>query len=333
MTRPTALQLIKAAASAALDAAHDLVPEWLPEGHRRGREWEAINPTREDSRTGSFSVNLITGRWNDYADPNAQGGDLVSLLAFLTHCSQLEAAKLIDRRLSLGLFRGNSYQGSHTLRIADQHAEVLERARAEAQQKRETVAATARRIWRTSKPASNNHPYLVQKHLPALGARINRERLVIPLIFQGEMANLQFIAADGEKRFLSGGRVTGCYSPIGKITQGSPLYICEGWATGATIHLDTGAPVACAMSARNLQPVATFFRERLGDTFELIIAGDDDRNKPENPGRVAANEAALNTGAWVTYPQWPENVPSCLTDFNDLYVWHLNQRSKSHAEI
>jgi putative DNA primase/helicase len=325
--------LIKAAATAALDAAHDLVPEWLPEGYRRGQEWEAINPAREDTHPGSFSVNLVTGRWNDYADPDAKGGDLVSLLAFVNRCTQIEAARHIDRRLALGLFQGGGNAVSAALQLADRRAEAHERARAEAKETREKVAAIARAIWRDSSPADDDFPYLVNKHLPALGARINRERLLIPLYFQGEIVNLQFITATGEKRFLSGGRVVGCYSPIGRITRGAPLYICEGWATGATIHLDTGAPVACAMNARNLEPVALAFRERLGDAFELIIAGDDDRKSPDNPGRAAANNAALSAGAMVTYPEWPEDAPLALTDFNDLYVWHLNQGSESHDEI
>jgi len=333
MNRPTPQQLIKAAATAALDAAHDLVPEWLPDGHKRGQEWEAINPVRDDTRTGSFSVNLATGRWNDYADPDAKGGDLVSLLAFLSHCTQLEAARQIDRRLALGLFQGNGGQLPAALQVADNRAKAQECARNEARAKRVRVAATARSIWRDSAPAGNDHPYLVRKHLPALTARINRQRLVIALHYQGEIVNLQFISAGGEKRFLCGGRVVGCYSPIGRITPGLPLYICEGWATGATIHLDTGAPVACAMNAGNLEPVALSLRARLGDTFKLIIAGDDDRKSPDNPGRAAANKAALSAGALVTYPQWPEGSPHTLTDFNDLHVWHLNHGSRDHAEI
>ena len=117
------------------------------------------------------------------------------------------------------------------------------------------------------------------------------------------------------------------------ITKGKPLYICEGWATGATIHLDTGAPVACALSAKNLEAVALTFRERLGDKFELIIAGDDDRGNPDNPGRNAANQAALSARALLTFPQWPDDAPLTFTDFNDLYVWYQSRRSEAYAKV
>jgi putative DNA primase/helicase len=32
---------------------------------------------------------------------------------------------------------------------------------------------------------------------------------------EGKVCSLQFIGADGEKRFLTGGRVAGCYFSIG----------------------------------------------------------------------------------------------------------------------
>lgn len=327
MHSPDPVQLIRAVGAAALGVAHELLPELLPDGYRRGQEWVALNPTRHDTKIGSLGVNMESGRWNDFADRTAQGGDLVSLIAYLSRCTQIEAARYIDRRLGLGVFQGTTNQINAALQIADRRAEAQQQAGKEAQLKREKVAATAQAIWHSSIPANDKQPYLVKKRIPAFGSRANRDRLVIPLHHQGKIANLQFISAEGEKRFLSGGRVVGCYSPIGNITKGKPLYICEGWATGATIHLDTGAPVACALSAKNLEAVAIAFRERLGDNFELIIAGDDDRANPDNPGRNGANQAALTTGSLLTFPQWPEGAPPSLTDFNDLYVWLLKQRN------
>lgn len=62
--------------------AETLVPQWLPDGKRVGREWVARNPTRHDSNPGSFSVNLVSGAWADFAT-NDRGGDLISLYAYL----------------------------------------------------------------------------------------------------------------------------------------------------------------------------------------------------------------------------------------------------------
>jgi len=324
-------QLIKAAAMAALGASLELLAEWLPEGSQRGQEWVARNPTRADGRAGSFSVNLATGRWNDYADPDAHGGDLVALLAYLAGLTQLQAAQHIDQRLALGLFErgGNPAPKLEALQQASTQAHT--QAKANEQERREKAAALARYIWRTSAPAEASHPYLVKKCLPALGARLNRGRLVIPLYSNRRLVNVQFIATDSSKRFLAGGQVQGAYSPIGKVQQGQPLYICEGWATGMTIYMDTRAPVACAMNAGNLEPVARFFREKLGPDFPIIIAGDDDQKTPDNPGRKGANAAALATGALVTFPQFPANTPRSLSDFSDLYLWNLNNRRIEHG--
>ena len=68
-------------------------------------EWIAKNPVRGDRQTGSFSVSLLTGKWNDFADGGAKGGDLVGLLAYLHYCKQWQAAQMIDSRLGLGLFK------------------------------------------------------------------------------------------------------------------------------------------------------------------------------------------------------------------------------------
>jgi hypothetical protein len=77
---------------AAMQALPLLLQRWLPDGKRRGREYVARNPTRNDRRPGSFSVNLATGAWGDFAD-NAKGGDVVSLYAYLRNIGQGDAAR------------------------------------------------------------------------------------------------------------------------------------------------------------------------------------------------------------------------------------------------
>lgn len=82
----------KAIAKAILDRADYLVPSWLPDGKRQGDEWVSRNPNREDQKPGSFSVNLKTGVWKEFAGTEG-GADLVSLYAFLfTNGNQKEAA-------------------------------------------------------------------------------------------------------------------------------------------------------------------------------------------------------------------------------------------------
>lgn len=90
----------KQVAAAALSNAGSLVPEWLPNGKRSGHEWQSINPTRNDGKAGSFSVNLNTGVWADFATDDS-GGDLVSLYAYLNHVSQIEAARVLAQRFGI----------------------------------------------------------------------------------------------------------------------------------------------------------------------------------------------------------------------------------------
>jgi hypothetical protein len=89
-----------AIAQRSLKSADALVRLWLPDGQRRGWEWVARNPRRQDRRIGSFSINLRTGRWADFATGDA-GGDLISLRAYLDSISQGEAARTLARELSL----------------------------------------------------------------------------------------------------------------------------------------------------------------------------------------------------------------------------------------
>ena len=65
---------------------------WLPDGQVGGEEFTARNPRRADRRPGSFRINCRSGRWSDFAC-GAKGGDVVSYIAYVTNCSQVEAAR------------------------------------------------------------------------------------------------------------------------------------------------------------------------------------------------------------------------------------------------
>jgi hypothetical protein len=77
-----------------------ILARWLPDGKRQGREFVAKNPTRADRTAGSFSVNLVTGKWGDFAT-NDRGGDPVSLAAYLFGLSQADAACRLAEMLGI----------------------------------------------------------------------------------------------------------------------------------------------------------------------------------------------------------------------------------------
>jgi putative DNA primase/helicase len=79
-------------ASAALARVDALLGHWLPGGRKRGAEYLARNPRRDDHRPGSFCVNHVTGRWSDFATGDA-GGDLLALVAYLDDVPMGEAAR------------------------------------------------------------------------------------------------------------------------------------------------------------------------------------------------------------------------------------------------
>lgn len=99
-SRPAGRIDFRRVADAALASLESLLVEWLPSGRREGHEFKALNPTRADSKVGSFSVNLNTGAWADFATGD-KGGDAISLLAYLEGVAQLEAAKRLAGRLGL----------------------------------------------------------------------------------------------------------------------------------------------------------------------------------------------------------------------------------------
>lgn len=159
-------------------------------------------------------------------------------------------------------------------------------------------------LWEKAKPADGGHAYLVKKGVPAYGLKLLRQQLVVPLRdVDGTLHSLQFIAGDGRKTFLTGGRKRGCYHAIGK--PAAALCICEGYATGATIYRDTGHATAVAFDAGNLQPVARALRQKF-PRLTLVIAADNDTETPGNPGVTAAQAAARAVGGVLAVPTFGE---------------------------
>lgn len=146
---------------------------------------------------------------------------------------------------------------------------------------------------------------------------MHRESLVLPIRdTAGATHSLQIIGADGGKRYLTGGRIRGCYFGVGKPDE--VLCIAEGFATGASIHEAKGYAVAVAFDAGNLQPAAKALREKFPD-LRLILCADDDCRTEGNPGITKAKEAAQAVGRLLALPDFGPDRPEGATDFNDLH--------------
>lgn len=198
-----------------------------------------------------------------------------------------------------------------------QAAKAKAQAEAERKDKQAEAAVKAAGIWKAAISAPEGHPYLIRKGIKPSGARLQNDALIIPMLAGGEIQSLQFIGPEGEKRFFTGGRVTGCYFSMGNPKGAAALCIAEGFATGATIHEATGYPVAVAFNAGNLGPVAKAMRERFSE-LPLILCADDDAATEGNPGIIKATEAAQSVGGLVAIPDFGTDRPEGATDFNDM---------------
>ena len=206
---------------------------------------------------------------------------------------------------------------------------------------RDHAARTANIVWENAntRPADAGFPYLSDKGItdPAVlaNARINRfkdeDRLVIPMYDRpNHIVNRQAIDANGGKFFLPGGEVGGAYGKIAAPNSDwtGGVYLAEGFATAASIHMATGKPVVIAFNAGNLPKVAAKMAQILPENTPIYIAADNDASQT---GIKKAAEAAqvLGSRARVVMPEFngdeiarfqarhgQDSLPS---DFNDLH--------------
>jgi putative DNA primase/helicase len=92
---------------------------------------------------------------------------------------------------------------------------------------------------------------------------------------------------------------------FGKIKNGKPVYLCEGYATGATIREATESAVIVAFDAGNLRKMAEALAAKQPDAFILFCADDD----PTGTGERKAIEAAQAVGGLVVMPKFGDDRP------------------------
>lgn len=197
----------------------------------------------------------------------------------------------------LGANMSDDQRSQHNERMRQIHKQINEERQRVHAQAREEVA----KVWAEAKEATD-HPYLRKKNVKAHGVKIHKGDLIIPMMDKdGLLHSLQRITPGCVKLNWAGGAVAGYYHTIPG--SGKFAYLCEGYATGATIHEATGATVYIAFSAGNLKTVSPLLPDN------VIVAADDDRETKGNPGL----SAALATKRQVISPKGLKG-----TDFNDL---------------
>lgn len=167
----------------------------------------------------------------------------------------------------------------------------------EAEKRHEVAAETVETIWDAAGDAESSHPYLLAKGVDNHGLKITGDgRLMVPVYTEGGLSSIQYISADGTKRFHSGGKMGGgCFTMMNGVSD--THYICEGYATAATILESMGGSVTVAFSAQNIPAVTKLVRD--AGAKSIVIVADNDES---GVGKRFADEAAHKYGARVVLP-------------------------------
>lgn len=287
-------------------ALADRLPQLLyallgkPSG-KSGTEWRY-------RRKGSLAIRVDrtkAGQWFDHEA--GHGGGFVALVAQELGCDSDRARDWVAERTGITL--SGAATPSSTFRpqprtFDPNQTDLAAKAREEAQ-----------RILAGAAPAPTTHPYLQAKAILPHGLLVDADgRLVIGLRdIDGALHTVQRIDAQGNKRFLAGGAKADHFAVIGDWDDNTPhLLVCEGWATGASIHEAVGETVVVAFDAGNLQRVARVLRQRYPAIDITIVADNDDNpGRTDNPGVAAATQAARDNDARLA-------IPPIAGDANDL---------------
>lgn len=214
--------------------------------------------------------------------------------------------------------------------LARQRASFAAKKAEHEAQRREQYADASRRAAElfAKGHAVTTHPYLEAKGVPPLGPIREKDgKLLIPLWdANGSPRGLQTIDSEGQKRFTPGMEKRGGYCLLDdqKRFNGGEIILCEGYATGASLSLATGKPVAVAFDAGNLEAVAEALRNKF-PRMAITICADNDHaterdGKPWNPGVEKARAAAQKVNGKVIVPAFSDaEKAQKLTDFNDLH--------------
>jgi phage/plasmid primase-like uncharacterized protein len=190
-----------------------------------------------------------------------------------------------------------------------------------------TIAIQAQEDWARGQE-DLKHPYLLKKRLRATyGSRSYMGWLYLPFYdMDGFLWGYQSVNEDGTKKVnYSKARRSGVFHRIGEIDFTKPLFICEGFATAATIFEATGHPAICTYGKDKLKEVAVLFRQRY-PSLQLIISGDADEG-----GVKYSKLAARAAGARYLIPRFKHQHPD-LTDWNDLREYEGEGTVKMQVE-
>ena len=180
----------------------------------------------------------------------------------------------------------------------------------------EKTAKSAHALWNRALPVEN-HAYLTRKGVQAHGIRVLGTNLLIPVrSLDGDLQSYQTISLQGQKRFATGGKMSGGSFCIGETADADVIAVAEGYATAATIYELTGWPVIVTFSAGSMKKLARRLRKKFAAT--LIFCGDNDES---GAGQKASRDAAQAAYGVMA-------IPDDIGDWNDYSALYGPLRAK-----
>lgn len=141
-----------------------LARELAPDGQKRSHEWVARNPNRADNSLGSFSINLQTGKWSDFAadDKSSRTWPCLSLVAYLATGGRWKSeaqrpGAIRWTRDWLGLTDRNATPAERQ-KLNDMAERAAAQRAHEEKTRTEKKRLAAHRIWLEAKPLDGTDP-------------------------------------------------------------------------------------------------------------------------------------------------------------------------------
>ena len=290
------------------------VKRLLPWGKVEGHEYIALNSTRNDSKLGSFKINLLSGKWSDFATGD-KGSDIVSLYAYLQGVNQYKAAlKLCDEVVSFGSRNFSTYTSNHSVKNKDSYNHYIKRVWQDCLNISGSVVETYLKnrgiignIPRTIFYHPNLYHLPTKTYHPAMVAEVSTWSGKEPVgIHRTYLKRDGSNKADIQPNKMMLGQSKGGAVMLGSL--GQKLVITEGIETALSIYISTSLTVWATLSTSGM----------IGITLppphivrEIIIAADNDE---------AGKQAAVKTAKRLTSEGYCVSIaiPPAGQDFNDL---------------
>lgn len=229
--------------------------------------------------------------------------------------------------------KGYSLSPEEKAKLAAEAAQKLQMRSEQKKQAQEAAVGRIKYYMESYLPVQTGTPYLNAKGIkPQPGIFTDREgqKTFIPVYnAAGELRSMQYIQADGTKRFAKDSEQEGCMHVVGQqdLSKAKTIILSEGYATAASIKEATDNTVAsvAAFNSGNLPLVAKVLSAKYPQA-QFLVAGDDDlaveAKQGNNPGKEKALEAAKILNCRAVFPVFAPGEQSsehkAFTDFNDL---------------